>query len=156
MVKVPQLEVDGTMKDWTSRWLASSGDDDKSLIALICWNLWQNMNNVVWEKKLGTVDSILFGTNLQLSVWKIAHSPVAQMRQVGQLDGDGRIRWAPPRNGWLKANVDAAIFPGGDGYCIGIIVRDEMGSIVQARNVRFHGNISPRLAEAIGIRRVLS
>ncbi|XP_055961473.1 uncharacterized protein LOC130015408 [Mercurialis annua] len=47
LVKVPQFEEDETVSEWTSRWISSMEEDEKNLIALICWNLWQNRNNVV-------------------------------------------------------------------------------------------------------------
>ncbi|XP_050217590.1 uncharacterized protein LOC126668430 [Mercurialis annua] len=159
MVKIPRLEEDGSVQEWTLRWLSFSGEDEKNLIALICWNLWQNRNNVVWKNKPGTVESILAAASSQLMAWKVAHFSQVQLRSVDLLEGDGSIRWFPPKHGWLKANVDAAIFSGGRGYGIGVIpckFRDESGAIVQARTSRFFGNISPRLAEAVGVREILS
>ncbi|XP_050238335.1 uncharacterized protein LOC126687821 [Mercurialis annua] len=138
------------------RWLTGMNMEDKSLVAMVCWNLWVNRNNAVWNKKWGTVDSIIGAATAQLSAWKICHLPDEEMRGAELLQDDGRVSWVPPRQGWLKANCDIANFSNSQGTGLGIVVRDSNGVVVQARQVRLSCNISPRAAEAMGIREALS
>ncbi|XP_050223035.1 uncharacterized protein LOC126673095 [Mercurialis annua] len=70
--------------------------------------------------------------------------------------GDGRQQWIPSGSAWVKANVDTTMFANSGGVGLGIVVRDEEGRVIRARQVRLNGNYSPRTAEALGIREVLS
>ncbi|XP_021592025.1 uncharacterized protein LOC110599762 [Manihot esculenta] len=63
--------------------------------------------------------------------------------------------WVPPLQGFLKANVDAAVFP--DGFIgVGGVLRSYDGSFVGACQHRLIGYFSPKIAELIAIREVLS
>ena len=63
--------------------------------------------------------------------------------------------WVPPLQGFLKANVDAAVFP--DGFIgVGGVLRSYDGSFVGACQHRLLGYFSPKTAELIAIREVLS
>lgn len=39
-------------------------------------------------------------------------------------------RWFPPREGWLKLNVDASVKPGSDRFSVGLVLRDHLGEFV--------------------------
>ncbi|XP_055959787.1 uncharacterized protein LOC130014852 [Mercurialis annua] len=155
-LSVPMFVENGNFLAWVSDWLEGPDVEKQSLIAIICWLLWQNRNNTVWNKKGGTSDTILINAGIQLSAWKVSRSQVGQLKRAELHEDDGRVRWSPPKIGWLKVNVDAAVFSRNEGIGVGIVVRDWRGSLVQARLVKFHGNYSPRVAEAMGIREALS
>lgn len=65
-------------------------------------------------------------------------------------------KWSPPSQGWVKVNIDAAMF--GDIGCTGIgcVIRDENGVFIRARNQKIAANLQPREAEAVGLREALS
>lgn len=58
--------------------------------------------------------------------------------------------------GWVKINVDDAVFS--DINCIGVgsVIRDECGTFVRARCRRIEGLLNPREAEAVGLKETLS
>lgn len=61
-----------------------------------------------------------------------------------------------PQNGIIKINVDAAILEDTSKYCFSVIVRDGVGDPVTATSKCRSGTIALELAEAIGIKEVLS
>ncbi|XP_050238008.1 uncharacterized protein LOC126687490 [Mercurialis annua] len=135
-------------------WLVDLRPDEAALSAIICWHIWCNRNNKVWAQKSGIPDDVISAAEQQLAAWRIARSSRID-GHVGSVEkGDGMCRWRPPEVGWVKCNVDAALF--GDDIGIGCVVRDHFGAVVQAKKMVIQGTFSPRTAEAIGIREVLS
>ncbi|XP_055961825.1 uncharacterized protein LOC130015527 [Mercurialis annua] len=130
--------------------------DEKMLIAMVCWSLWLNKNNIVWKKVAGSVDSIIASAVNQFSPWNVSHMHDEDLRLVELLKEYGHVTWLPPREGWLKVNCDAACFSNNHETGLGMVVRDYMGNVVQARHVRVRGNVSPRMAEPMSIREALS
>ena len=69
---------------------------------------------------------------------------------------DLSVRWTKPEAGWLKCNVDAAIF-NQEGYIgFGCVIRNEEGVKVAAKNGILYGVLDPAMAEAMSCREVLS
>ncbi|XP_074325881.1 uncharacterized protein LOC141663935 [Apium graveolens] len=64
-------------------------------------------------------------------------------------------KWSKPQEGWVKVNVNAAIFQDGS---IGIrcVIRDSQGQFLYARNRRIVGAWQPREAEAISLREAMT
>ncbi|XP_017216875.1 uncharacterized protein LOC108194444 [Daucus carota subsp. sativus] len=65
-------------------------------------------------------------------------------------------RWAPPLPGWVKINVDAAVFTETGYTGIGSVMRDEQGRFIRAKNQRIAVAYQPREAEAIALKETLS
>lgn len=57
--------------------------------------------------------------------------------------------------GWVKANVDAAVFQDGT-IGVGCVVRDTQGQFVSARCKRMAGAWQARESEAIGMKEAMS
>ncbi|XP_055960662.1 uncharacterized protein LOC130015124 [Mercurialis annua] len=83
--------------------------EDKCLVAMICWHLWLHRNNAVWSDLRSSVDVILNLASHDLSEWQFAHSSRGAQVETGVKRDDGKAIWCPPPDGWLKVNVDAAI-----------------------------------------------
>ncbi|CAH9075976.1 unnamed protein product [Cuscuta epithymum] len=83
--------------------------------------------------------------------WRSAQSKESRPEQgaIGTVQ-----RWRRPQEGWLKANVDAAV--GSQGRGLGWVLRDAAGSFVAAGVQSWNGDCSPLEAELLGIREVLS
>lgn len=66
--------------------------------------------------------------------------------------------WKPPPQGWLKVNIDAAVFTETGSIGIGCVIRNENRSFVRvrARNQRIEVYIQPREAEVVGLKEALS
>lgn len=59
-------------------------------------------------------------------------------------------KWKPPEENRIKVNVDASLVVGSRSFAVGMIIRDHNGSFIQAKNVRYPGEIPVLEAEARG------
>lgn len=68
--------------------------------------------------------------------------------------------WSPPQFGVIKVNVDAAVYPLMDHFGVGVVGRDNSGTLFCAEGKYLRGSFSPLLAELIvtqvGISRAIS
>ena len=64
-------------------------------------------------------------------------------------------KWSTPPSGYLKCNVDAAIFCEQKAIGVGMIMRNEAAQVVGCHMRRINGFGSSTKAEAIGIREVV-
>ncbi|KAM6569414.1 hypothetical protein CsatB_017399 [Cannabis sativa] len=69
---------------------------------------------------------------------------------------DGAEHWTVPSVNSIKVNVDAALFDGGNRYGCGLVARDHFGMLIEGKMALFSGSVTPKVAEAIGIREALS
>ncbi|XP_050217745.1 uncharacterized protein LOC126668598 [Mercurialis annua] len=145
-----------SIKVWCRMWLEDLRKEEKELVAMVCWRIWLNRNNVVWGKAgLETADLVNMASQ-QLCSWKRARKEVDDCVDVLGENGDGLVVWKCPAERCLKANVDAAIFSSLNSAAIGVVVRDDRGDIIRARQVKFVGKFDPRTDELMGIREALS
>lgn len=76
---------------------------------------------------------------------------------LGYMTQEDRLeQWPVPKRNRVKVNSDAALFEGPSRYSVAFVIRDHQGALVGARSRCFEGQISPTLAEAMGIREALS
>ncbi|XP_074354386.1 uncharacterized protein LOC141693256 [Apium graveolens] len=68
---------------------------------------------------------------------------------------ESRRNWTSPPQGWVKINVDAAIFEEVGSVGVGSVIRDANGTFVGARHCKFEAQLSPREAEALGLKEAL-
>ena len=128
--------------------------EDQAMVVMICWALWQAQNDVVWSSKWSSPAAVVYRARTILYDW-------CNARHVDDSSSDAVPAppplhfWVPPLQGFLKANVDAAVFP--DGFIgVGGVLRSYDGSFVGACQHRLLGYFSPKTAELIAIREVLS
>lgn len=128
--------------------------EDQAMVVMICWALWQARNDVVWSSKWSSPAAVVYRARTILYDW-------CNARHVDDSSSDAVPAppplhfWVPPLQGFLKANVDAAVFP--DGFIgVGGVLRSYDGSFVGACQHRLLGYFSPKTAELIAIREVLS
>ncbi|WCJ44078.1 hypothetical protein M5689_024770 [Euphorbia peplus] len=122
-------------------------------VALLCWSLWNNRNNVVWNRKSSLAGVIMQAVKSLFEAWKAA--------QVGgsvvvQSAVQPYVVWVRPPPGMLKMNVDAALFSNPISVGFGFVLRDENGAFMAAKNGGFLWNSDPSLVEALSIREALS
>lgn len=87
-----------------------------------------------------------------LQDWREAQE--AGRKAKSQSAADVRI-WTKPPMGWVKVNVDAAVFQDGS-IGVGSVVRDMYGQFLSARCRRVNVAWQAREAEAIGLKEALS
>ena len=59
------------------------------------------------------------------------------------------LKWCKPNQSWLKCNIDAVIFKDDQSVGFGCIIRDDIGSMIAAKNGKIMGCVDPLLAEAM-------
>ena len=69
---------------------------------------------------------------------------------------DGDVAWTQPLMGWVKANVDAAIFQNQGRIRTGCIVRDSAGAMIMARTMNIMGAYLVRKARAMSLREAIT
>lgn len=117
---------------------------------VICWALWYQRNQFLYEKVVHHCTVVI---NNAISM-QLAY------KQVQVFDGVSKevtkvLRWSPPPPGFLKLNVDGAIFPDQHRAGIGIILRDEKGCVVATYSKSESDVASPEFIEASALLRGL-
>lgn len=69
--------------------------------------------------------------------------------------GSSPRRWSPPPQGWVKVNIDTAVFENLGCIGVGCVVRDTEGVFICARNHRVMACMQPREAEALSLKEAL-
>lgn len=104
----------------------------------------------MWKQKQATIEYIVsIGVNV-LQEWRRENNGEGNQSQ------DTLCRtWIKPPMGCLKANVDAAIFPGNQGAGLGCVVHDLDGCCKGYRIHNVIGIEDLKIAEALSVREAL-
>ncbi|XP_031120806.1 uncharacterized protein LOC116024043 [Ipomoea triloba] len=128
----------------------SSADGNYAVrMAAVCWVLWLVRNAIVWQNEVRTVDSVCMQVQRLQLIWKDAYTKTNL-----SVNNNIPTAWTPPQHGFLKCNVDVAIFDDGAGY--GAVLRDHHGLFVAAKADRLMATRDPLLAEALAVKEALS
>ncbi|XP_074333675.1 putative ribonuclease H protein At1g65750 isoform X1 [Apium graveolens] len=119
-------------------------------VGMVCWSLWNRRNKWVWEKINGSAFGVKAAANNLLRDWREAQITVEKDQKAA-----GARQWENPDAGWIKVNVDAAIFQDNSIGC-GAVIRDHQGVFLAARCKKVDGVWRPREAEAIALKEALS
>ncbi|KAK3188632.1 hypothetical protein Dsin_028193 [Dipteronia sinensis] len=94
------------------------------------------------------------GFNPLLSKWQSAQ--VISISDDLPSADNGLVRWKRPRFGWVKCNVDGAVFSHLNRLGFGWVIRDVDGQMLAASNGLLAGPLDAGLAEALSFREALS
>ncbi|RLN12005.1 hypothetical protein C2845_PM09G10000 [Panicum miliaceum] len=61
-------------------------------------------------------------------------------------------KWTPPPDGWMMANIDAAILNDPPSIGMGVVIRDRFGKFISGSCQKMYIAADPELAEAIAVR----
>lgn len=142
--------------EWLDHIFTRCSKEECHVAMMICWRVWINRNDKVWNNKTGSVNQVLNSAGQLLYQWQAAK------KQQFYADTDvhklvhGAICWERPKFGWVKRNVDAAIFSSQGNIGFGCVLRNSEGVFLTARCAGMAGNFGAREAEALGIREALS
>uniref|UniRef100_A0A803NT91 Reverse transcriptase n=1 Tax=Cannabis sativa TaxID=3483 RepID=A0A803NT91_CANSA len=142
--------------DWFTVVFSAADAEQKLLLPVLCWAIWNARNDVVWQKKTVTAASIVVLATGYLEQWKNAQNSRIETSWSGLKADDGAEHWTVPNVNFIKVNVDAALFDGGNKYGCGLVARDHYGMLIEGKMVLFSGSVTPEVAEFIGIREALS
>lgn len=153
MVQWVQISPGETISEVFRRLFSSGTRAQCALLALICWSLWNRRNKWLWNR----VSVSIFGTTSSamnlLTDWKTAQ--VDHVKHASASNINVR-RWQAPQQNWVKINMDAAIFADIRTIGIGGIIRDANGKFLKAICKKVEGSWSPREAEALSLKEILS
>lgn len=122
-------------------------------VAIVCWNLWNRRNKWIWDK----VSVSVFGVQSTAANMSAEWIKCQQEKQVRKsVNLMSARRWVSPPQGWVKINVDAAIFEATGSVGLGSVIRDEHGNFVRARSQKIEVQLYPREAEAEGLKQAVS
>ncbi|KAK1357160.1 hypothetical protein POM88_050416 [Heracleum sosnowskyi] len=77
-------------------------------------------------------------------------------QSISVLNTEVEERWIKPVVGSIKFNCDAAVFSAENKYGFGWLARDHEGRLIEAVARARVGKVTPQLAEAVGLKEVLS
>ncbi|KAJ8768806.1 hypothetical protein K2173_023710 [Erythroxylum novogranatense] len=137
--------------NWMIEFLSLFNSKDVCLAMCVCNAIWDARNSVIWANKFPNPTNVWFVANRTLDAWKNAQT-------TKQPQGSGKVlqKWVKPEAGWIKINTDVATDVGDSGTGIAMVFRDDRGSFLVAKNSIITGTFSPKTAEAIVVKEVLS
>ena len=74
---------------------------------------------------------------------------------LGEIAEHGAVSWRRPPPGWIKVNIDAAIFQSTNSMGFGMLARSADGYFLGARSISILGCYDSFTAEAMGVRKAL-
>ncbi|KAH9679250.1 rnase h domain-containing protein [Citrus sinensis] len=142
--------------EWLGLIFSRCSKEDCDLAAMICWKIWAHRNDKVWNNRSGRVYQILNSAGHLLYQWQSLRKQ-AMFTDVDESSSvHGAVCWKRPHVGWVKCNVDAAVFSSQAMVGLGCVVRNSEGIFLTAKCDRFLGSFGAREAEAFGVREALS
>lgn len=142
-----------SMVQWWNAMKRVSSTSEMEYAAALLWSNWQNRNALVWEGSSKPASTVLYRAGSAVADWQSVRAvPSAAVCS----NAAAQRRWVKPNSGFVKCNVDASVFRDPAGMSFGGIVRGTNGEFIAAIQDAFVGNFPPLIAEAVGLREVLS
>lgn len=118
---------------------------------MICWVLWNNINNLVQNQRGGEVTEVLAPASAVLD-----HPVIAQIKEFDRqlsfmTQEDGNEHWTTPNIGKVKVNSTAAIFEDFNCYSFAIVARNYREKLIEATSRCVPGKVSADMTEIMGI-----
>uniref|UniRef100_A0A803PDL7 Reverse transcriptase domain-containing protein n=1 Tax=Cannabis sativa TaxID=3483 RepID=A0A803PDL7_CANSA len=139
---------DDGLKLWTK--------EDRTGAAMLCWSIWNNCNNSVWNSKQSSVEEVVSIASLNFVSWNNAQNQSHISPSGHGQQGRYFEHWTRPIDPYIKVNVDGAIFSNEECFGFGMVARTASGSVIEALQIRKIGNWSPLLVEVMGLKEALS
>ena len=146
----------GSFLGWLEHIFTRCSREDCNIAMMICWRIWIHRNDIIWNDKFGSVQQVLNSAGQLLYQWQVAKKQVYYVDDDVHRLAHGAVSWERPKFGWVKCNVDAAIFESQRRFGLGCVLRNSDGCFLAARCVGRPGMFGAREAEALGIREALS
>lgn len=134
------LEPNDKFLDVIKRIFRICTKEQSALVGSFCWSLWDRRNKWVWDKINISVFGVKSTVFNLLTDWRKAQEKDDKIRSNSECSSR---HWLKPPQGWLKINLDAAVFQ--DINCIGIgcLIRDAFGSFLHVRCQNIVGAFQP-------------
>jgi len=145
------VECDGL--DFLRQLWAKLEGDDLFIALSMARMIWLRRNELAFSNQFTTPLILLRQVLESVDIFLVANQQKA-LENVAQETVCSQ--WTPLPPGWLKANWDAALDIGNNRMGVGIMVRDDAGSVKVAHAKSFPYINDPKVAEAIGAWQVMS
>jgi hypothetical protein len=145
-------------KDWFFLLLCKVSEHLRPKIIFMLWRVWYHRNNIVHGDGKASVSALVpylcsylesFISATGFACVRNGKDPADLERQVNIDSMSPRSRWSAPREGELKANVDAGWDPAGKKAGIRVIVRNHQGNPIITEWKFIPGCASAEDAEAL-------
>ncbi|VVA35847.1 PREDICTED: ribonuclease [Prunus dulcis] len=118
--------------------------DPLSKALLICWQIWEARNNVVFHDSKATLASCFHAVAcVSLDFWRL--NSTARFDLADSM----MIKWHPPPTGWIKVNSDGSLL--NSHASTGFVIRDSEGHVLIAGSNNI-GENSINVAECVALR----
>ncbi|MCI15290.1 ribonuclease H protein, partial [Trifolium medium] len=118
-------------------------------VAMIIWLIWNNRNQWIWNHERRNATQLGVQASYMWNEWygvQKFNNSIRLEEQVQQ-----QLHWLPPRQGWLKCNVDAGFHDDGRITSGGWCFRNDRGQFVRAGTYWKRGAHSILEAEALAL-----
>ncbi|KAK9113953.1 hypothetical protein Syun_020750 [Stephania yunnanensis] len=112
-------------------------------------------NDMLWKRRSKPLDMIIGEQMEWLREWRSLHANPKGVSNGNACVRDS-VRWQKPKLGFVKCNVDVAVWEAEGLLGTGAVVRDDQGHLTQGFTTMNVGRCSSHEAEAIAFREVLS
>lgn len=134
--------------------------EEMKIISMVCWSLWKNRNNIVWNQKSLEATKAVNSAILVLNQWQ---SVLKQWQSAQDRSFDNLFGFITPLNGkehsqlsqmnTIKVNIDAVLFENSEHFSFSILARDHEGNMIEAKACCKQGNIAPELQKPLTLER---
>uniref|UniRef100_A0A803PJ47 Reverse transcriptase domain-containing protein n=1 Tax=Cannabis sativa TaxID=3483 RepID=A0A803PJ47_CANSA len=123
-------------------------------VAVIGWAIWKARNELVRNNKQPVASTVVQSALAYFDQWKSVKSQSFESDMPAGVVSSPR--WVPPLLNTIKVNIDASIFASENRFGFGWLARDHEGRVLFASAVAHQVAVEPVMAEAIGLKEVLS
>ena len=140
--------------EWLFKLIKTQNKEVIGKISVVLWAIWIQRNNQYWN---GSHESAMRTVYLALEFlfdWISIQEGVTTVSQV--IPFPVQQHWKRPLPGFVKCNIDAAVFREEGKSSWGIVVRDSQGLFLHAASRVVNGLFHVRELETMGLREALS
>jgi hypothetical protein len=141
-------------KTWVFDFLSRSTERECMIMMVTIWHLWLARNDARNDAPMRHPHTIV--QQIKAYVEMIEMHLYDQNPSTRREPNSSRARWAPPPEGTICVNVDAALFTSSRQMGTGVVIRNHNGECLLACSELRDEVTSPEIAEALACRRAVS
>uniref|UniRef100_A0A803PDJ8 Uncharacterized protein n=1 Tax=Cannabis sativa TaxID=3483 RepID=A0A803PDJ8_CANSA len=115
---------DAEFGSWFESFCNTHPGDSIDKLAMILWGIWGARNDLLWNKKIASVERVVSPAITYFELWKVAQLKNGDVSASTSQASAGSELWSKPSLGELKVNCDTTIFSREKSHDLGWITRD--------------------------------